>query len=94
MSNYSKQGFRKAKLAETKETKAHLKSFYKIMDDMELLSKKLDLSIDYNEDNINDYVKELYGRDLDSMEKMLVLGKVHYAKEGIVNNIEVKHGEQ
>lgn len=88
-----KQGLRKTKLVERKKTKEHVKGFYKILGEMDLLSKQLDPSIEYTEETINEYANPIYGRDLDSMEKMLVLGKLHYAKEEI-NNIEVKHGEQ
>jgi hypothetical protein len=48
---------------------------------METISKELDQTIEYTEDNINDYVKPILGRDLDSMEKFLVLGKLHHGKE-------------
>jgi hypothetical protein len=53
------------------------------MDDMEVVAKQLDPVLEYNEDNINEYVNPIYGRDLDSMEKFLVLGKLHNAKEAI-----------
>jgi hypothetical protein len=48
---------------------------------MDVLAKQLDSSLEYTEENINEYVVPIYGRELDSMEKMLVLGKLHYAKE-------------
>ena len=80
MSNFNKKGLRQQKLLERKKTKKHIKSFYKILGEMDILAKQLDSSIEYTEENINDYVKPIYGRDLDGMEKMLVLGKLHYAK--------------
>ncbi len=89
-----KSGLRQMKVAENKKTKKHVKAFYKIMHDMEEISKFLDPTVEYNEENINEYVLPLYGRDLDPMEKFLVLGKLHHAKEEVVNNIEVKHGTQ
>jgi hypothetical protein len=89
-----KSGLRQMKVAEGKKTKKHVKASYKIMHDMEEISKFLDPTIDYNEENINEYVLPLYGRDLDPMEKFLVLGKIHSRKEDVVNNIEVKHGLQ
>jgi len=88
MSNYLKQGQRQAKLAERKKTKAHVKAFYRILGEMDVVAKQLDPTIEYTEENIDSYVNPIIGRDLDSMEKMLVLGKLHYAKEAI-NNIEV-----
>lgn len=89
-----KQGLRQMKVAEDKKVKKHVKAFYSIMHTMEEISKELDPTLEYNEDNINDYVKPMLGRDLDSMEKFLILGKLSNTKEPIVNNIEVKHGTQ
>ena len=88
MSSYLKNGQRQAKLAERKKTKAHVKAFYKILGEMDVVAKQLDPMLEYNEDNINSYVNPIIGRDLDSMEKFLVLGKLHTAKEA-VNNTEV-----
>lgn len=89
MSSYLKNGQRQAKLAERKKTKAHIKSFYNIIGQMDIIAKQLNPILEYNEDNINDYVKPIFGRDLDSMEKFLVLGKLQTVKEAI-NNTEVK----
>lgn len=94
MSSYLKNGQRQAKLAERKKTKAHVKAFYNILGQMDVVAKQLDPMLEYNEDNINEYVNPIIGRDLDSYEKFIILGKMHYSKEEIVNNIEVKHGEQ
>ena len=76
-----KQGLRQMKVAEDKKVKKHVKAFYSIMHTMEEISKELDPTLEYNEDNINDYVKPMLGRDLDSMEKFLVLGKILNKKE-------------
>ncbi len=81
MSNFSKQGFRQHKIENNKKVKKHLKAFYSILGDMDILSKQLDSNIEYNEDNINDYVNPIYGRDLDSMEKFVLLGKLYHAGE-------------
>ena len=81
MSNFMKQGQRQMKVAEDKKVKKHIKAFYSIMNTVEDISKQLDPNLDYTEDNINDYVRPILGRDLDSMEKFLVLGKVHYGRE-------------
>jgi hypothetical protein len=93
MSTYSKNGLRQVKLAEKKKTKAHVKAFYSILGQIDDVAKQLDLMLEYNEDNINEYVNPIINRDLDSMEKFLVLGKLHTAKE-VINNIEVKHEPQ
>jgi hypothetical protein len=89
-----KQGLRQIKVAEDKKVKQHVKAFYNILETMQSIAGELDSSIEYNEDNINDYVRPMLGRDLDSMEKFLILGKLSHTKEPIVNNIEVKHGTQ
>ena len=76
-----KIGLRQMKVAEDKKVKKHVKAFYSIMHTMEEISKELDPTLEYNEDNINDYVKPMLGRDLDSMEKFLVLSKILNKKE-------------
>ena len=81
MSSYMKSGLRQMKVAEDKKVKKHVKAFYSIMHTMEEISKELDPTLEYTEDNINDYEKPMLGRDLDSMETFLVLGKLHYGKE-------------
>ena len=81
-----KSGLRQMKVAEDKKVKKHVKAFYSIMHTMEEISKELDPTLEYTEDNINDYVKPILGRDLDSMEKFLILGKLHYGKEETTNN--------
>ena len=83
MSSFSNKGLRSNKLVSNKKVKNHLKGFYSILGDMEDLSHKLDITLDYNEDNINDYVLPLYGRELDHMEKFVLLGKLHHGKESI-----------
>lgn len=86
MSSFMKNGLRQMKVTEDKKVKKHIKAFYSIMNTMEDISKQLDPSLDYTEDNINDYVRPILGRDLDSMEKFLVLGKLHYGKEESSDN--------
>lgn len=86
MSSFMKNGLRQMKVAENKKVKKHIKAFYSIMNTMEDISKQLDPNLDYNEDNINDYVRPIVGRDLDSIEKFLVLGKLHYGKEESSDN--------
>ena len=81
-----KSGLRQMKVAEDKKVKKHVKAFYSIMHTMEEISKELDPTLEYTEDNINDYVKPVLGRDLDSMEKFLILGKLHYGKEETTSN--------
>lgn len=80
-----KQGLRKMKVAEDKKVKKHIKGFYSIMSKMDEIAKELDPAIEYTEENIDDYVRPMLGRDLDSMEKFLILGKMHHGKEDNTN---------
>jgi len=88
MSSFASVGLRQAKLAERKKTKAHMKAFYKILGEMDVVAKQLDPFIEYNEENINEYVVPIYGRELDSMEKFVVLGKMHQLKEALNEKYE------
>ena len=81
MSNYMKQGLRQTKLAERKKTKQHIKGFYKILGDMHSIAGQLDPSIEYTEENIDSHVLPIYDRQLDNMEKMVLLGKMNNEKE-------------
>ena len=53
---------------------------------MDVVAKQLDPMLEYNEDNINEYVNPIIGRDLDSYEKFLVLGKINIIKENETKN--------
>ena len=87
--SFFKKGLRESKRKHEKEIIMHQEAFYKILGKIDELIPTLDPSIEYTEENINDYCKEFFNRDLDSMEKFLILGKLHTIKEG-VNNVEVK----
>jgi hypothetical protein len=81
MSSFAKQGLRQSNVLKNKTTNKHVKAFYRILSEMDVLAKQLDPTLEYTEDNINEYTLPIYGRELDGMEKMLVLGKLHYGKE-------------
>lgn len=82
MATYQKNGSRQLKLSERTKVKKHVKAYNQILLDMDVLADKLNyLHGTLNEDNINDYARPEYGRDLDAMEKMLVLGKIFYKNE-------------
>lgn len=81
MSSFNNKGLRKHKLQNKKDTKFHLEKFYAIINDVEKLSEQLDLSLDYTEENINSFVNPLFNRDLDNIEKMLLLGKINSKKQ-------------
>lgn len=74
---FCKNGQRQLKLMQKKSIKKHVDGFYKILGEMDVLAKQLDNTLEYTEENINDYVLPIYGRELDNMEKMVLLGKMH-----------------
>lgn len=81
MSSFSKQGYRVNKLQDNKKVKKHIKSFYSIMGKMEEVASDIKSKypdMEFTEENIDEYANPLMGRDLDSMEKFLILGKLHY----------------
>lgn len=90
MSNFMKSGLRQMKVAEDKKVKKHIKGFYSIIGKIDEISNMLDPTIKYTEENINEYTYPHINRDLDDMEKFLILGKM-YRENETINNIEVKH---
>lgn len=79
---FNKAGLRASKRSEDRTVKKHIKAFYNIMDDMDNIAKQLkDVDVEFTEDNIDEYVLPIYGRELDPMEKFLVLGKLHYKED-------------
>jgi|APGre2960657404_1045060.scaffolds.fasta_scaffold00004_96 hypothetical protein len=77
-----KSSQRKFKLQEKKKVKQHLKEFYKGLGNMEAIAVDLrKLDVIFTEDNLQEYVTPLLGRDLDSMEKFVLLGKLNYKQE-------------
>lgn len=87
MSNFAKKGLREMKQREQKNIKEGFKSWMikynqilKIKD-MLISDQSINTST-LTEDNINTYVKPLFGRDLDNMEKLIVLGNLHDYEQG------------
>lgn len=79
-----KNGLRQMKVDQNKKIKKHTKAFYRIMGEMDILSKELSKKypeVEFTEENVNEYAQPIYGRDLDNMEKFLVLGKLFHGKE-------------
>lgn len=77
-----KSSQRKFKLQEKKKVKQHLKEFYKGLDHMEIIASELrKFDVIFTEDNLQEYVTPILGRDLDSMEKFVLLGKLNYKQE-------------
>lgn len=82
MSSFLKQGLRKSNESNRRKVKHHTKAFYQIMNKMDDIANQLvKLDIEITEDNIEVEVKKLIDRDIDSMEKFLLLAKVYNYKE-------------
>jgi hypothetical protein len=82
MSNFLKQGNRKASKAKNKLAKKHGIEFYKLLAKIDELAVELVThKEDVTEDNIQQLAVDYFGRELDDMEKMLVLSKIDDYKE-------------
>ena len=77
MHTYSKSGIRKKNVLDKLKTKKQVKQFYiKLRQINELSDYLKTLEDKVTEDNIDSIVPELIGRDLDSMEKSLILARL------------------
>ena len=77
MHTYTKNGYRKANVLDKLNIKKQVKQFYTKLRQINELSDYLKTLEDkVTEDNIDSIVPELIGRDLDSMEKSLILSRL------------------
>ena len=77
MHTYSKSGIRKKNVLDKLSTKKQVKQFYTKLRQINELSDYLKTLEDkVTEDNIDSIVPDLIGRDLDSMEKSLILARL------------------
>ena len=77
MHTFTKNGNRKANVLDKLNTKKQVKPFYTKLRQINELSDYLKtLEEPVTEDNIDSIVPELIGRDLDSMEKSLILARL------------------
>ena len=78
MHTYSKSGIRKKNVLDKLSTKKQVKTFYTKLRQINELSDYLKtLPEPVTEDNIDSIVSELIGRNLDSMEKFLILNRLN-----------------
>ena len=78
MHTYNKNGIRKKNVLDKLNTKKQVKQFYTKLRQINELSDYLKtLEEPVTEDNIDSIVPELIGRDLDSMEKNLILNRLN-----------------
>lgn len=75
MSNFNNQGLRKDKI---RTQVKHLNSFHEILEQLDNVYHKMMLSSAYRvtNDNIDEISTELMGRPLDSIEMMVIKGKL------------------
>ena len=77
MHTYSKSGIRKKNVLDKLNTKKQVKQFYiKLRQINELSDYLKTLEDKVTEDNIDSIVPDLIGRDLDSIEKSLILSRL------------------
>ena len=77
MHTFNKSGIRKKNVLDKLNTKKQVKQFYiKLRQINELSDYLKTLPEPVTEDNIDSIVSELIGRDLDSMEKSLILSRL------------------
>ena len=77
MHTFNKSGIRKKNVLDKLSTKKQVKTFYTKLRQINELSDYLKtLEEPVTEDNIDSIVPELIGRDLDSMEKSLILNRL------------------
>jgi len=75
MNTYTKNGNRQVKINKNKLVKKHTKGFYKSLNLInDLIRYFKDNNIQVTEDNVEELSKEQLGRDIDSMEKFMILG--------------------
>ncbi len=77
MHTFNKSGIRKKNVLDKLNTKKQVKQFYTKLRQINELSDYLKTLKDkVTKDNIDSIVPELIGRDLDSMEKSLILSRL------------------
>ena len=77
MHTFNKSGIRKKNVLDKLNTKKQVKQFYTKLRQINELSDYLKtLEEPITEDNIDSIVPDLIGRDLDSMEKSLILSRL------------------
>lgn len=87
MHSYNKNGLRKVKLQERSIVKKQIKEVYTRMGQIDDIAKYLvTLKDPVTEKNIDSIVPELIGRELDSMERILILGKLNSLYEQTNNS--------
>lgn len=76
MSSFLKSGKRKEGSGKRRETSKHIKNFYKILHDLDIVATKMiESGIIINEDNVIQEASKYTTRKIEGYEKMILLGK-------------------
>lgn len=77
MGSFLRKGYRKVSNRDNKLIRKHTKDFYKTLHKLDGLAVDLIRTNDtITDDNIQEHVNNIWGRDLDDMEKTIVLSKL------------------
>ena len=77
MGSFLNKGLRQNKVDKRKQAEAHVKGFYRTLAKVVEVSDKLSkLGIDIDESNVDAEASKILGRDLDSMERVMILGRL------------------
>lgn len=91
MSNFLKRGKRQSTIEKVIKTKKHIKNFYKVLHELDLVAKAMIMSgVAITEDNVVLEAGKYTDRVIDSMEKNILLSKTHQVYEKIGIETKVK----
>jgi len=77
MSSFNKASNRKSSVLDNNKIKKHVSAVYKIIAEVDALAIKIiELNLEVTNENINEVASDIIGRDLDSMERFLLMGKL------------------
>ncbi len=77
MGSFLKRGLRQNTIDKRKQGDTHIKGFYKTLGKVIEVSNKLsELNITIDESNVDSESYKLLGRNLDSMERLMILGRL------------------
>jgi len=77
MSSFNKASNRKSNVLDNTKVKKHIDAVYKIIAEVDALAVKLiDLNLEVTDENVDEIVLQVTGKELDSMERFLLMGKL------------------
>lgn len=83
--SFLRKGKRQQENYKKKLIKLHTKEFYKALSRLDKVADYLkEANIEITEDNVNEEASKFIGRDLDNMEKFILLGKLGNYEKNII----------